>query len=330
MDSPSTPDAPLLYTDLATLKNQRADFDPECSITIDNFGALISATGMREQLTCQLETPTSGRCNQPHHKGWLAKRKDGPECLIGGDCADKYFNANETFRAERHRMNHDIAVEGHLVALRELLKDRSAVQERVQQCRKRLSAYREALKELEQALPVQAVGQLRSFAKGGDRVRVDVEVQYVVDIDEEGNEERKWETRGAGEIIGLSVWDSSAVAELVRTIGAVDASRQAAVLDKHQRLQDLKLWREQLEQLPGCEQALERLDRTFEQFSSAANLSMICFLVKNNDMQRQVVEVILKRNGEQPTPIRVQDSLNRIHQHVRDQYGGNNFRLVHG
>lgn len=330
MDSPPMPGTPLLYTDLTTLKNQRPDFDPECVITIDNFAALISATLMREELTCQLDTPNGGRCNQPHHKGWLAKRKDGAECLIGGDCADKYFNANETFRAERHRMNHDLAVEAHLVALRELLKDSDAVQERVLQCRKRLSAYREALKELQEALPVQAVGQLRSFAKGGDRARVDVEVQYVVDIDEKGKEERRWETRGAGEIIGLSVWDISAVAELVRAIGAVDASRQEAVLDKRQRLQDLKRWREQLEQLPGCEQALERLDRTLEQFGSAANLSMLCFLVKNNDMQRQVVEVILKRQGEQPAPMRVQDSLNRIHQHVRDQYGGNNFRLVYG
>src|SRR5258706_3562013 len=131
----------LWYSDLSMLKQHHPQFDPDCSLPIDRFSALLAETRMKEVLVCQLEKNGS-RCNQPHGKGWLALRKDGRKCLIGGDCANKHFNASEAFRAERNRLNHEIAIHDNLMALQELLKDREATGARIAKTREQLNQYR--------------------------------------------------------------------------------------------------------------------------------------------------------------------------------------------
>jgi hypothetical protein len=321
----------LWYSDLATLKQHHPQFDSDCSLPIEQFGALLAETHMKEKLLCQLEKDGS-RCNQPHNNGWLAIRKDGRKCLIGCECADKNFNASEAFRAERNRIGHEIAVHENLTALADLLKDREALRDRIAKVREHLNAYRQGVKFWINSLPVEVVGRLRDLLKAsGDRTRIEVEVQYVEVEEENGKKKIKttWPRRDVGTVVGLTLWDGTVIQPLLIALLEADTARSEADLRPDQKLSSLKKWRAALDELPRCEQAIERMHRTLEDFGGHANVALLCHLVKNEDRQREIVAVILKRKGESTAPMHVSSVWNQIRQAVRKANGDRNFRVAY-
>ena len=321
----------LWYNDLSTLKEHHPQFHPECSLPIEQLSALLAETRMKETLSCQLDKAGS-RCNQPHRKGWLALRKDGIKCLIGGDCANKHFNASETFRAERNRLIHEIAVHENLTALAELLKDREATAARIAKARERLKTYREGVKFWNDSLPSEVVVRLRDhFKASGERARIEVEVQYV-ELEEDGKEKKEkitWRRREVGTVMGLNIWDGTPIPSLSMALHEAEAARKEADLRPEQKLALLKKWRAALEQLAHCEEAIERMQRSLGDFGASRNVALLCHLVRNEDRQRDIVTVLLQRSGEPPHPVRVQSLLNQIKQAVRKENGDRNFRLAY-
>ena len=319
-------DVPLWFTDLTTLRTQRKDFDNSCEVTTDNFSTLIAATHMREDLRCQLWSAAGGRCNQPHHHGWVAKLKDGREGLIGGICADRHFKANERFRAERSRMYKEMAIENNLVALGDLLKDRAAVQTAIADALQRLDRVRQDQYRLQ--LPTEVLTRIQDMIKSA-RSQVEVEVLHI-ERDEKGKETRSWRRREVGAIRGLLLWDVSLNGDVFPALGAAESAARRAVLSRDEELSRLKSWREALEQIPRCQEIISSLDRALLEFSDPQNLAMLCHLVGNQNKQREIAALILKRAGvDRPSELKVQDLLNKIHQAVRGANGGRNFRTVH-
>lgn len=321
----------LWYNDLSTLRQHHPQFDPDCSLPIDQFSALLAETRMKEVLFCQLEKDGS-RCNQPHHNGWLALRKDGWKCLIGGDCANKNFNASEAFRAERSRLNHEIAVHDNLTALAQLLKDHDAIASRIVKARQRLNEYRDGVTFWQNSLPSEVLWRLRDFCKSsGDRTRVEVEVQYI-ELEDDGKEKKEkvsWRRREVGTLVGLTTWNAASIAPLALALHDAEAARKEVNLHPGQKLALLKKWRVALEQLPHCEETVERMNSCLSDFGTSANIALLCHLVRNEDRQRDVVTILLKRAGEQPTAMRVQSFWNQIRQAVRKENGDRNFRVAY-
>lgn len=319
----------LWYNDLSTLKQHHPQFDPDSSLPIEHFSALLAETRMKETLYCQLEK-TGSRCNQPHGKGWLALRKDGHKCLIGGDCANKHFNASEAFRAERSRLNHEIAVHDNITALTELLKDRDATGARIAKAREHLSKYRDGVRFWKDSLPVDVVWRLRDhYKRSGERARIEVEVQYI-EVEDDGEHKKEkitWPRRDVGTLLGLSIWDGTPIPPLSFELHEAEAARKEADLRPDQKLASLKKWRTALDRLPYCEEAIDRMNRSLADFGASANLALLCHLVKNEEQQREVVALILKRAGEEPTAMRVLSVWNQIRQTVRKQNGERNFRI---
>jgi len=321
------PDAPLYFTDMVTLRAHRASYDAAASITIATFQSLISAVLMREDLSCQLSHRDGGRCNHWFRRGWLARRKDGVEVIIGGDCAQKHFNASETFRLEKRRLSREIAVEGHLTALAELLRDRSAVRSRITALLTRLAANGQQLRALEDALPTEVPYRLAAMAKDR-RGRVEVEVQYA-ELNEDGKEEKKWRRRDVGTIVGLLAWEGPHAKDLYPRLRMAEFAARDAVLRADQALDDLKKWREALEQVPHCDDTIAQLERALAEFTTIENLALLCFLVKNEDAQRAITRLVLERSGiGRPTDMKVQDTLNQWKKRVREQHGGLNIRTA--
>lgn len=317
----------LWYNDIATLTLEHPEFDPACTIPIEQFKALLARTAFKEKLLCQLEKEGS-RCNQPHGNGWLALRKDGRKGVIGGDCADKNFNASETFLIERNRMNQEIAIQEILSALSVMLKDRNALAARIKKARDQLSKNRDAVKRLSDSLPMEVITGLRDYNKAsGDRARISVDVQYVEIEEIEGKKKERvsWRSREIGTLTGLSIWDGSAIPPIVAALSEADTARMEADLRPDQKLALLKKWRGALDQLQHTEAALERLDRSLADFCQSANLALLCHTVRNHDRQREIVRTLLTRAGENSTPLRVQSVLNDLKEAVRKENGGREF-----
>jgi hypothetical protein len=165
----------------------------------------------------------------------------------------------------------------------------------------------------------------------GDRARIEVEVQYV-ELEEDGKDKKEkvtWRRREVGIILGLSIWDATSIAPLSLALHDAESARKEADLHPEQKLASLKKWRAALEQLPHSEEAIERMHRSLSDFGASANLALLCHLVRNEDRQREVVGVLLKRSGEQPNEMRVQSVWNQIRQAVRKANGDRNFRVAY-
>lgn len=319
------PDDTLIFTDFVSIKS-RPHFDEQCSITLNNFKSLVGEYQIREQLRCQVERDGS-RCNQEHFNGWLGRRNDDKEALIGGVCANKYFHASEKFRTERRRLSHEIRVDRLLTALRNHLSDKAAFTVRVDSAIKRLQDIRVVTRAIEQELPGEVIHRLRDMFKSRNAVIL-VEVQNRETL-KDGKIKITWERRELTSMAGMGIWEglqngflSTAFAEIKRAIAE-------AVVSKNQKEAQLRRWRESLDKLPFCEGKLGEIEHALSQFSADKNIALTCFLVKNYERQREIAAFILKRRGNsRPSQTQIQDFVNELKASVRQQYGGRDFRIA--
>lgn len=319
------PDDTLIFTDFVSIKS-RPHFDEQCSMTLDNFKSLVGAYQIREQLRCQVDRDGS-RCNQEHFNGWLGRRNDDKEALIGVDCANKYFHANEKFRAERRRLSHDIRVDGLVTALRNHLSDKAAITARVDSAVKRLQDIRVVTRDFEQEFPGEVIHRLRDMFKSRNAVIL-IEVQNREPL-KDVKVKITWERRVLTSMAGMGIWEGLQNGFLPTTLAEIKRAIAEAVVSKNQKEAQLRKWRESLDKLPLCEEMLSGIERSLSQFSTDENIALTCLLVKNYERQREVAEFILKRRGNsRPSQTQTQDFVNEVKASVRQQYGGRDFRIA--
>ncbi|HZL96884.1 MAG TPA: hypothetical protein VFB99_24725, partial [Vicinamibacterales bacterium] len=139
----------------------------------------------------------------------------------------------------------------------------------------------------------------------------------------------RWERREVGAILGLSVCDGKPIPVLSLALSEAEAARKEADLRPDQKLALLKKWRAALDQLQRTEEAIDRLHRSLRDFATDSNVALMCHLVKNEDRQREIVTLLLKRKGESTGPTHVASVWNAIRQSVRKQNGDRNFRVAY-
>lgn len=319
-------DTPLYFSELAPIKTRSA-FSEDCAVTLENVQQLLAEYHGPEWARCQVEHDGS-RCNQEFQNGWLARRQDGKEGLIGRDCAEKYFNASETFRAERRRLTRDIRIESHFVVLSEILADKPGFAARLRNAAERLRVVSDAIKGLREALPREVVGTLDGMVKTRSAT-VFVEVQYI-EMDENGEEKSSWRRRDIGNILGLTAWDGSLVRHAFEVPRLAARALNEVVVSRDQREGDLRTWREALEAFPACEGDAAKIERAAEEIQRSDSIALLCNLVSDHAKQRSIVRLLLRLRGEvTPKDYRVQNVLNEIHAQVRNRFGGRNFRPAH-
>ena len=322
----SAVDSALFLSDLALIRNRPA-FDVTCAITVENIQALLAEYHGAEWANCQVER--DGKlCNHEFQNGWLARRDDGKEGMIGCDCAEKYFDANDRFRTERYRLNREIRIESHLFALQELLGDQAAYASRYKRASTRLRTALDELSELRDELPAEVVKALRDMVKTR-ATTVFVEVQYF-ETTEKGEQVSTWRRRDVGGVLGLVAWDETLVREVFTSLQRVREALDKVVVSKDQKESELRKWREGLEALPYCEREIERIDRGARDFLRPGNVALLCHLVANQTKQRDIARLTLKLSGERaPSDLRVQTRLNEILGLARERFKGCNFRVCH-
>jgi len=207
---------PVHYARLDEIVNSRPAFDPTCVITRDNFAVLIGDYGFSEDALCQVESvETKDRpCRNKHRKGYLGRRIDGKEGLIGSTCGPKYFEGHKGFASNLATVKREINLD-QLTARLQAIKADPAFLPKIEALHERLQTVRGKLHALVDSLPKDVADRLRAMAKSRNAdLRIEVEfIERVDDASRPGKTRQKssWLPRTIGSIAGVSIVDRASL-----------------------------------------------------------------------------------------------------------------------
>lgn len=318
-------DEPTFFKDFADIK-RRKNYSESNTITVDNFHSLIGDMyHFKEEVHCQVERE-GNRCDQAHKNGWLGRRKDNQEALIGKDCGNKYFIENEEFRKERERVNREGRIESHISALGSLLQDKQALLTRWNKAAEKLQQTLELRRDTQLALPLLVVDRLYDMVRTGNRA-VSVDAQFLEEIDEKGREKKVWHLREIGAIRGVALWEDNR--DLYGTMEGIRKAINEAAVSRNEKEATLRNWRETIEQLPQIEERIENFNRGGADFRTEGNLALLCFLVTDQSKQLDILMLLLKVQGQdKPTRPNAQKLLNELNAQVKAETRSLNIRIV--
>jgi len=276
----------------------RAAFDTEVGISPQNIESLIGEYHFpveEEEVPCQVDHEGK-RCKEPHRNGWLGRRQDGKEALIGSSCGVKYFGANEKFVADRKRITRELSIKGYLERLA-LTKGNPDFENDLRRAIGRLKRIKSEVDDLRNALPVNIVRRLRGMAKAGS-AGVEVNFRYDDDEDEEGNPKVSFVRQQIGQIDGLDVWNEVHFQNLFAQLYAIRTTLASAEVTRDAGPIKLKRWADHLDEFRLAQNAVDGLDNAIDAFMAIPNLHLVCFVVPSQNDATDVARYALKRAGD--------------------------------
>jgi hypothetical protein len=311
----------------AEVETARPRLDRSCAIPLSEFSGLVGHYYFKreEWVECQIEPKPNSVCHQEHGDGWVARRKDGAEGFIGGDCAQKYFGADRTFATEASRVRRELRVEELIQGINARLND-PAFRQRAEAVVTRHRQVRDQVGSAREVWPQSLLQRLLDMVKTG-RKTVDVEFRYV-ERDKEGKESSTWQAVTIGSIVGaegLDVLHIRRLAERLADITRTLAEAAPAARDLPERT--LREWRRTLEDLDQCEGEIDEVVKALGIFQEPENLRLLCWLVRKDANRRAVVRAIMERDGTLATDERVQSTLKAWAADIRATNQGRDFRV---
>jgi hypothetical protein len=178
-------DKPVHFDSLDELIRARPAFDPVCMITRENLLDLPGKYDFQEDAPCQVESikVKDHLCRNPHRSGWLGRRKDGKEGLIGSTCGPKYFHEHKGFAANRAFVKRELDLDSLTEQLRAIEADNTN-QPKIDQLRERPRIVREQSQELLASLPEDVAIRLRAMAKARN-ADIRIEIEFIEKLEDE-------------------------------------------------------------------------------------------------------------------------------------------------
>jgi hypothetical protein len=307
----------------------REAFDADCEITVESFASLIGEYHFaEEEVSCQVRRlDQSSRCSEGHKNGWLGRRKDGKEALIGRICGGKYFNASSAFVAQRKRITSELNITRYIERLQATRGD-SAYASDLQRTIGRLKVVREAAGDWRERLPARTITRLQQMAKSGNSA-VGVQFRYE-DEDDIGNPIVDWVQDQIGVVSGVAIFDQSKVGVLFQALHGIRDTLCEAYIDRAAGERRLRQWADKLDQLSSCSGRVAELESALESFSEPSNLRLLCFLVPNQDIGMTVARVVIKQESgaDAATSSAARALYNELSASVRARAAGRDFRVV--
>jgi len=296
MSEPLQAEKPVHYDRLEEIENSRPNFDANCVITRDNFSVLVGDYGFSEDALCQVESSeTKDRpCRNKHRKGYLGRRIDGKEGLIGSTCGPKYFEGHKGFASNFATVNREINLDKLTERLRVIQAD-AAFRPKIDGLLERLQSVRVKLNNLMESLPHDVADRLRAMTKSRNAdLRIAVEfVERVEDTSRPGKTRMKstWLARTVGSVAGLSIVDRTPLfavqAELrsvQETFDSLDASRE---LGGPRLTKQLKV----LDRLPSLETQVAAFEAAWSSFNRPDNLQKFWLLSRQQGSQLECLRI---------------------------------------
>ena len=281
---------PAHYARLDEIVKARPGFDEACIITRENFAALVGDYSFGEDALCQVESiDAKGHpCRNKHRNGWLGRRKDGKEGLIGSTCGPKYFEGHQGFAANRASVRRELDLDDLTARLGAIGADADFLP-RLESVRARLQAVREQSNARLESLPQDVGARLRAMAKSRNS-DLRIEIEYPEQVDDElrpGKTHTKvtWVPQTVGVVAGLSIADRAPIHDLQKGVAAVSEAFKS--LDARRELGGTKL-RSQLrvlESLPSIEAQLVSFETAWSAFARPENLRNLWLLSRRRENQ---------------------------------------------
>jgi hypothetical protein len=305
----------------------RVGFDSACGISVENIGSLIGEYHFSDdnEVPCQVERGGK-RCKEGHKNGWLGRRQDGKEALIGNICGLKYFNANATFVADRKRISRELSIDRHLQRL-QMTRGSSAFADELQRTIGRLKTVRLAVADLRERLPAAIASRLQGMAKSGN-AGVGVLFRYDDDEDDDGEPIVNWVPEQIGTIAGVVVWEQSNIGNVFQTLHEIRDTLHEAQISREAGERKLKIWADKLDELAICTAKVSNFESALEGFNAPGNLKLLCFLVSNQRDSMAVARMIIDHEtGATGAPGSDQRLFNELTAQIRARAGDRSFRI---
>ena len=291
------PEPPRTFLEYHEITARQA-FDPECGISVEELDCLIGDYHFAGDAEYPCQVVREGRrCNEDHKNGWLGRKKDGHEALIGSTCGQKQFKASLAFAFERRRLNNAHSIQTSLNRLKTTLCDPLFTAD-FYQTRDRLKAVASALEEYRETLPRPIVARLVAMAKD-DLGEVVVRFRYE-DEDDNGQRIYRWVPERVGILSGLALWDPTPIRNAFVALHEIRDALKVAKAAPEAGRRKLKEWADTFDRLRNCRQVIEAFESKLESFGEPENLNLLCLLVANQDVAVAAAAITIERTTGRP------------------------------
>ncbi|WP_299948403.1 hypothetical protein [uncultured Microbulbifer sp.] len=304
----------------------RENFDASHGITVENFKSLIGQYHFDKVVCCQVRK-SEGNCGNKHLRGWLGKTKHGKECLIGGHCAIKYFNASKNFSTERNRVRKEINISKYIDFLNILLKDAKKYEAELDLELGRLRSIKDLKGTLEGKM-VNGVPKLLSDMAKTVNSSINIEVQYI-EVDEDNNKHIDWVVKSIGNVRGVQIWLYSNLGSVFSELKSIREAFSNVEISRNSGERKLKRWFDTLSGLENVRSKIDDIYREFKEFTDPSNLSLLIFMVRNHKDQVKMAKLALEYSGHPSPSDREAKKLIKKHEDsIRKSNSNRNFRVA--
>lgn len=319
---------PIYFKTFAEIE-ARPDFDPSCGISPETVTGLIGEYHCvsDEERPCQRQK-ADGRCGEGHRNGWLGRRSDGKEALIGWNCGLEHFKASAVFATERSRVTRELELDRLLERLEatagnaEYRANAKATLERAYEIRHDVQAIRDRL-------PASVQQAVNRMARRGD-AGVYVEYQYEK-LDPKSDKPKlisDWISQRVGAIFGLKMWDGHALRTAITELTTIRDTLLAAVVQRDVGARKLRAWADALERLPHCKSTLDETAAAATEFMEPANLRWLCLVTSNHDHRLELASLVLKLQNSSSDRLAAEKSYRSLAAEIRGRADGRDFRVA--
>jgi hypothetical protein len=308
--------------------------DLSATLRVADYATLVAECSFPKDdyVECQLIDHKGHACRQLWGKGWVARRKDGVEVLIGKDCALRHFlNAGEanlaTFKAHSAELIRQNKLRDANERLKAYLADKEYAS-RLRLAAERARGLRARVQLEREALPQWVLDRLRNF---GDASRAVM-----------GEEKHFEKVERNGEVIEVPDWRpfSFGVVQHPHAIlptlfvpieRKISAAENALMFGASFIATDIRKLTASLNSLKAAENCNAELDAAFaaiDSFASPANYRVLCWLGRDDHERRKVVSRALQLEGRPFKPHDAKLDLLELQKQIRARNGNREFRGI--
>lgn len=316
----------LLISNMSEIES-RPDFSPDDEMTLNDFSKLIAQYHLKDTVKCQIHSD-KGYCRSPHNNGWLAKKKNGKEVLIGIDCAQSYLGANDKFVFEKKRLNDEI-IRKKLIERFTSLRDDRTLADRIDSAKNKLLHARKLIDAFRKIIPYSIEHHLLNMIKTSVQ-DVLIELKWE-QTDEDGNKEVRWIKTPLGKIQTCTFLDKSVIKELFEEINDIKGRYIEIIdLDVNNQLRSKKIGAlvKKVETFNLLENKINGMADEFNRFIDVQNLKLLCYLPSRDDARLSIAEYILQYHATSIGQISARKLLRSFDENIRKVHNCLDFRIA--
>lgn len=292
---------PVHFDHIDQIKKSRPAFDETCLITTQNFADLVGDYNFPQDAHCQVERKDAQGilCGHEHRRGWVGRRKEGKEGLIGSSCGPTYFKDHADFEHHRAFVTRELDLDEVISRLSAFKRD-GVFLSRLDGSAERLRSLRERSKKLVDSLPDDVHERLKTMAKAGN-ASVNIEVNYPTQVEDERTGEIRakssWVSQSIGTVAGLAIVDRARLISLGTELKTVRATFDALDIGRDVGIRKLKAQVKTLDSLSTLESTVAELESQLAAFQSPANLENFWLLTRRQSSQFECMKVWAAARG---------------------------------